>query len=334
MNEFIRTTLYHRSQARQADRPAVHPVRRPVAPNVYKRVQTCTHSLLSAQPHPTPSPSLPAPLPPCCHASHPPQPHGSPNREGRLRLSQDSQSGVLLTVLNSISQHELREALTIYVLLRARGLHLAANDHAAEPPPPAPSDLLAASEASTAAAGRTSPAEVACAGARRAGRALGGGGGRGGAASWAVGAATSAAVTVGEAEQLASDFLELEFGVVAHMDVEACLERLERLGLVQSETMLHGRDDTRAVGGGGYQSYMAVPISEAIALLRRRWGDDYRSADGDSLHGRRQPQPSLVQLTDPLTPWAGRRRASTGEQHSPTGSPGTPFHLSRRDRSK
>jgi hypothetical protein len=45
--------------------------------------------------------------------------------------SQDSQRGVLLSVLNSIAQHELRETLALYLLMRAHGRQLGAATHGA-----------------------------------------------------------------------------------------------------------------------------------------------------------------------------------------------------------
>ena len=158
--------------------------------------------------------------------------------------SQDSQRGVLLSVLNSIAQHELREALAFYLLMRAEGA-------AAAPPPPPPP------VAATAASG--------------------------------------AGVSVGEAEQLVGDFLEQRLGVRVSLRGAEALERLHRLGLVRRDPLGGGAPAAAAAAAGGssgggapphpgvpaasvglqiqvdLQRYTAVPMGDALEILRRVW---------------------------------------------------------------
>ena len=197
--------------------------------------------------------------------------------------SQDSQRGVLLTVLNSIGQHELREALAIYLLMRSHGLRKSGKGA---------NGAAAATMATGAGAGSQS-----------------GGGG---------------SVTVAEVEQLAADFLEGEFGTLVHVRADEALERLRLLGLVQRDGVTPMRDGAEGAAARAsclalpglqpdYVAYSAVPIADALAILRRLWGEHARVAAAASQV--RQPQPSLMQLTAPTTPGGGRRRLE--EQSSP-----------------
>ena len=201
--------------------------------------------------------------------------------------SQDSQRGVLLSVLNSIAQHELREALTIYLLMRSHGLK----------------------------------------------RLKGGSSGQGGSSS------AAGSVTVAEAEQLTADFLEREFSALVHVKADEALERLQRLGLVRrdgggsgsgSSSSGGGSSKTTPPKGGGsgsgrkpanpslpdYESYTAVPMPEALSLLREIWGDHGKTSVAVARQSTRQHPPSLLQLTDP-SPAALRRQRSDGDVPSP-----------------
>jgi hypothetical protein len=183
--------------------------------------------------------------------------------------SQDSQGGVLLTVLNSIAQHELREALTFYLLLCARN--------------PASAPLYSNAGSETGSGARV--------------------GDRGG----------SGRVTLAEAEQLATDFLERDLGILVDVRAEETLLRLERIGLVRKEPLGANEGLAPAIRLG-LQCYTAVTIPEALSLLRSVWGDLQRDVSA------RQTSASL-QL---LTMSGSRRRASTVDDLEEPGSPLTP----------
>jgi hypothetical protein len=235
--------------------------------------------------------------------------------------SQDSQRGVLLTVLNSIAQHELREALALFLLMRSHGVRRSA----------------------AAAAAMTAPTGAAADGGDS-GRGRGGGGGSGSGGEASVrrtsSGSVSSSVTVAEAEQLTADFLEREFGALVNVRADEALERLCRLGLVRrdggSEAPRSAEGAATSTGSGvgaktalpppDYESYTAVPIPEALAILRHMWGGEHhRAQPAATRHLARHHPPSLLQLTSAVTP--GRRRTSRGptssrdEPHSPP----TPF---------
>ena len=256
--------------------------------------------------------------------------------------SQDSQRGVLLSVLNSIAQHELREALTIYLLMRAHGLRRVASA-SADMSPRADGTI-----APRATRESEEPPEVASS-SSLVGAALSGlwssNPSRGASStSSAVEAASSdeagfGALSVAEAEQVTSDFLESEFGVLVHVRADEALERLRRLGLVRREIppsptsdlspKLEANGVERAAAERAaarrkpaalpldYESHTAVPVSEALGILRRVWGAGGRGVAKDAAH--KATAPSLMGLTAPITPSGGRHRSLS--EHSPI----TPF---------
>ena len=144
-------------------------------------------------------------------------------------------------------------------------------------------------------------------------------------------------MTLAETEQLTSDFFETDLGAPTRVRADDALERLRRLGLVHREVPPSPTDgssvgsSTPPRGRGGapptalpplrqpdYESYSAVAVPEALAILRRVWGEHGRGAAGYA------PAPSLDRLTAPITPGGGRRRALE-ESHSPM-TPSYPMH--------
>ena len=216
-------------------------------------------------------------------------------------FSQDSQRGVLLSVLNSIAQHELREALSLYFLLRAKG----------------------------GASGRGAG--------RRTGEAGGGGGGGGGGSGGGGSGGSGGGVTASEAEQLCADFLERELGTRVQVRASEALQRLHRLGLVRVDGGPPASSAaSSATSGGrppsygrptpshgltvplGLQCYTAVPMADALEVLRRTWGEAGRSSGLSTARGATQP-PSLLQLT--AAPSSPRTRMHRSISDADPGSP-------------
>ena len=270
--------------------------------------------------------------------------------------SQDSQRGVLLSIVNSIAQHELRESLTLYLLMRAHGRQLGAATHGSNSTPAtdgrgamAGSGGAAASGGGGGAPSDPPPSEDSFLPSSLLGGMLGSrrrpvppGSGSSAAATpdkvhqaSVARALADGCISLAEAESLSAHFFRTEFASLVHMHTAEALERLERLGLVHKapNTADAARDgcadggsaDRDAAGGSGRGrpshrkssalsatvSLAAVPIADALATLRHTWGESSRVHVPAALAARNAP--GLLMLTAPVHGRITRHSSHEGE---------------------
>ena len=261
--------------------------------------------------------------------------------------SQDSQRGVLLSVLNSIAQHELRETLALYLLMRAHGRQLGAATHGANSSRTLTAQYDASSRTLAAqydASSRTSAAlAVAAAGGgptppppalsapegerrgdtylssssllsgmlgsrRRAPPGLGSMPAATPDREHQVSVARALAdgcISLVEAGSLMGHFFRSEFHCQPQVHTAEALERLLRLGLIHHATLrtatatatAPSKLDT-ATPRSPPPDYATVPVADALAQLRARWGTMARAPAPTATTGRNAS--ALLNLTKPV----------------------------------
>ena len=203
----------------------------------------------------------------------------------RYHRSQDSQSGVLLTVMNGIAQHELRAAVSLYLLMWA---HLGS------------ANARGASAAKRTGGGDGGAAEAA-------GEPPHGSGDASGPVPSFL--SEDGSVTVSEAEHLCSRFFGAMLGGAVHVSAEAALDQLLRHGLVRPTEAAEALP----------QSYVALPIHKAVASLREVWGSEKLRPNLEATcgaSGARGGAPALALLLASAPNLRGRGD-STSEELSP-----------------
>jgi hypothetical protein len=250
--------------------------------------------------------------------------------------SQDSQRGVLLSVLNSIAQHELRETLALYLLMRAHGRQLGAATHGANssgtsvaqydassrtsvalamaaaaggptPPPPALSApegeirgdaYLSSSSLLSGMLGsrRRAPPGLGCLPAATPDR------------EHQVSVARALAdgcISLVEAGSLMGHFFRSEFHCQPQVHTAEALERLLRLGLIHHATLRTATATATAPSKPDAATprspppdYATVPVADALAQLRVRWGTMARAPAPTATTARNAS--ALLNLTKPV----------------------------------
>ena len=269
--------------------------------------------------------------------------------------SQDSQRGVLLSIINSIAQHELRETITAYLLMRSHGRQLGVATHGVNATARKQGDGAISDTPDAGACSGLIDACVSCGSLPY--EAVGEGNhevacsrvlSTSEVASAAACALDDGSVSLAESEQLCLDFFRTEFSALVDVHVEDALARLERLGLVGKtngfqHTNRHHACSTAKQSGEheparpDFQNYVAVPIPAAVTSLRSIWGTKLGAGNGPEHTCAGRNAPTLLMLTAPTSMGSSqlRNRMLIHEEHSPAdgarGSMSFRSHLKPKD---